>query len=106
MRIKYPTLDNIVPILVSIITISIIGMTFTNYAICNFKLDKSLHFLYLVNAFGKDKKPPSKCDDNTSQSAQTLMALLATIIALKADLRKKDEQPTSLPPSSQEQTEV
>jgi len=91
MRIKYPTLDNIVPILVSVITVSIIGMTFTNYAICNFKIDKSLHFLYLVNGFGKDKKPPSKCDDNTSQSAQTLMGLLATIIALKADLRKKDE---------------
>lgn len=106
MKLKYPTLDNIVPILVSVITLSIIGMTFTNYAICNFKLDKSLHFLYLVNAFSLDKKPPSKCDDNTSQSTQTLMALLATIIALKADLRKKDEQTTSSQSSSQGQREV
>jgi len=91
-KIKFPTLDNIVPVLVSVIAVSIIGMTFTNYAICNFKVDKSLHFLYLVNGFGKDKKPPSKCDDNTSQSIQTLMGLLATIIALKADLRKKEDQ--------------
>ena len=95
MKFKYPTLDNIVPILVSVITVSIIGMTFTNYAICNFKLDKSLHFLYLVNAFGPDKRPPSKCDDNTSQSAQTLMALLATIIAHKAHLRKKEDKTDS-----------
>jgi hypothetical protein len=106
MKLKYPTLDNIVPLLVGIIATSIIGMTFVNYAICNFKVNQSLHFLYLVNGFGKDKKPPSKCDDNTSQSIQTLMALLATIIALKADLRKKDEQTTSSQSSSQGQTEV
>jgi hypothetical protein len=50
----------------------------------------SLHYLYLVKAFSSSgEKPPSKCDDNTSESIQTLMSLLATIIALKADLRKK-----------------
>lgn len=90
-NIKFPTLDNIVPLLVAFVAASIVGMTFMNYAICNFKVIQSLHYLYLVNGFGKDKKPPSKCDDNTSQSIQTLMSLLATIIALKADLRKKDE---------------
>ena len=53
---------------------------------------KSLHYLYLVNAFNKsDAKPPSKCDDNTSESIQVLMSLLATIIALKADLKRKPE---------------
>ena len=92
MKFKFPTLDNIVPILVSVIAISIIGMTFTNYAICNFKVDKSLHYLYLVKGFSEERKPPSKCDDNTSQSIQTLMGLLATIIALKADLRKKEDE--------------
>lgn len=90
-NIKFPTLDNIVPLLVAFVAASIVGMTFMNYAICNFKVVQSLHYLYLVNGFGKDKKPPSKCDDNTSQSIQTLMSLLATIIALKADLRKKEE---------------
>jgi hypothetical protein len=49
--------------------------------------------LYLVKAFSlSGEKPPSKCDDNTSESIQTLMSLLATIIALKADLRKKPEK--------------
>jgi hypothetical protein len=91
MKIRYPTLDNIVPLLVAFVTASIVGMTFINYSICNFKVVQSLHFLYLADGFSKDKKPPSKCDDNTSQSIQTLMSLLATIIALKADLRKKDE---------------
>jgi len=88
---RYPTLDNIVPLLVTFVAASIVGMTFMNYAICNFKVDKSLHYLYLVKAFSLDRKPPSKCDDNTSQSIQTLMSLLATIIALKADIKKKPE---------------
>lgn len=92
MRFKYPTLDNIVPILVAFVAASIVGMTFTNYVICNFKVMSSLHYLYLVKAFSSSgEKPPSKCDDNTSESIQTLMSLLATIIALKADLRKKPE---------------
>jgi hypothetical protein len=90
MKLKYPTLDNIVPLLVAFVAASIVGMTFMNYAICNFKLPQSIHFIYMVGGFG-NKKPPSKCDDNTSQSIQTLMSLLATIIALKADLRKKPE---------------
>ena len=92
MRFKYPTLDNIVPALVAFVAESIVGMTFTNYVICNFKVMSSLHYLYLVKAFSSSgEKPPSKCDDNTSESIQTLMSLLATIIALKADLRKKPE---------------
>jgi len=94
-KIKYPTLDNIVPLLVTFVAASIVGMTFMNYAICNFKVDKSLHYLYLVKAFSADRRPPSKCDDNTSQSIQTLMSLLATIIALKADLRRKDDSNNS-----------
>lgn len=89
-KIRFPTLDEMVPLLVAFVAASIVGMTFVNYAICNFKLPQSIHFLYMVGGFG-DKKPPSKCDDNTSQSIQTLMSLLATIIALKADLRKKDD---------------
>lgn len=91
---KMISLDTIVPLLITAVTVSIISMTFMNYKICNFKVVESLHYLHLVNGFGKDKKPPSKCDDNTSQSIQTLMSLLATIIALKTDLRpkKKDEE--------------
>jgi len=93
MKFKYPTLDNIVPALVAFVAASIVGMTFTNYVICNFKVMSSLHYLYLVKAFSlSGEKPPSKCDDNTSESIQTLMSLLATIIALKADLRKKPEK--------------
>lgn len=92
MKFKFPTLDNIVPLLVAFVSAAIVGMTFTNYAICNFKIMTSLHYLYLVKAFDQSGgKPPSKCDDNTSQSIQTLMGLLATIIALKADLKKKKE---------------
>ena len=46
-----------------------------------------------VKAFDKSgAKPPSKCDDNTSESIQVLMSLLATIIALKANLNKKSEE--------------
>lgn len=91
---KMISLDTIVPLLITAVTVSIISMTFMNYKICNFKVVESLHYLHLVGGFGKDKKPPSKCDDNTSESIQTLMSLLATIIALKADLRskKKDEE--------------
>jgi hypothetical protein len=93
MKFKYPTLDNIVPVLVAFVSASIVGMTFTNYVICNFKVMSSLHYLYLVKAFNQSgARPPSKCDDNTSQSVQTLMSLLATIIALKADLKKKPEE--------------
>ena len=99
MKLKYPTLDNIVPALVAFVAASIVGMTFTNYVICNFKVMRSLHYLYLVKAFSQSgEKPPSKCDDNTSESIQTLMSLLATIIALKADLRKKPEDKESTDP--------
>jgi hypothetical protein len=92
MKFKYPTLDNIVPMLVAFVATAIVGMTFTNYVICNFKVMTSLHYLYLVKAFTQSgAKPPSKCDDNTSESVQTLMSLLATIIALKADLKRKPE---------------
>jgi hypothetical protein len=92
MKFKFPTLDNIVPLLVAFVATSIVAMTFTNYVICNFKVMTSLHYLYLVKAFNQTgAKPPSKCDDNTSESIQTLMSLLATIIALKADLKKKKE---------------
>jgi len=92
MKFKYPTLDNIVPMMVSFVATAIVGMTFTNYVICNFKVMSSLHYLYLVKAFDKSgAKPPSKCDDNTSESIQVLMSLLATIIALKADLKRKPE---------------
>ncbi len=92
MKFKFPTLDNIVPLLVAFVATSIVAMTFTNYVICNFKVMTSLHYLYLVKAYNQTgAKPPSKCDDNTSESVQTLMSLLATIIALKADLKKKKE---------------
>ena len=99
---KFPTLDEMVPLLVAFVAASIVGMTFINYAICNFKMPQSIHFIYMVGGFGKEKKPPSKCDDNTSQSIQTLMSLLATIIALKADLRKKDD---TINPGQKERTE-
>ena len=93
MKLKYPTLDNIVPVMVAFVAAAIVGMTFTNYIICNFKVMTSLHYLYLVKAFDKSgAKPPSKCDDNTSESIQVLMSLLATIIALKANLNKKPEE--------------
>jgi hypothetical protein len=94
MKFKYPTLDNIVPILVAFVAASIVGMTFTNFVICNFKITYSIQYLYLIKAFDRNgaTKPPSKCDDNTSESIQTLMSLLATIIALKADLKKKPEE--------------
>lgn len=93
MKFKFPTLDNIVPLLVAFVAASIVGMTFTNYIICNFKVMSSLHYLYLVKAFNQSgAKPPSKCDDNTSESIQTLMSLLATIIALKANLKKNSEE--------------
>ena len=92
MKFKYPTLDNIVPMMVAFVATAIVGMTFTNYVICNFKVMTSLHYLYLVKAFNQSgAKPPSKCDDNTSESIQVLMSLLATIIALKADLKRKPE---------------
>ena len=93
MKFKFPTLDNIVPLLIAFVATSIVGMTFTNYVICNFKVMTSLHYLYLVKAFNQTgAKPPSKCDDNTSESIQTLMSLLATIIALKANLKKNSEE--------------
>ena len=93
MKFKFPTLDNIVPLLIAFVAASIVGMTFTNYVICNFKVMTSLHYLYLVKAFNQTgAKPPSKCDDNTSESIQTLMSLLATIIALKANLKKNSEE--------------
>ena len=101
MKLKYPTLDNIVPALVAFVAASIVGMTFTNYVICNFKVMTSLHYLYLVKAFSQSgEKPPSKCDDNTSESIQTLMSLLATIIALKADLKKRPEKDEEVNPTS------
>lgn len=101
MKLKYPTLDNIVPALVAFVAASIVGMTFTNYVICNFKVMTSLHYLYLVKAFNQSgAKPPSKCDDNTSESIQTLMSLLATIIALKADLKKRPEKDEEVDPTS------
>ena len=96
---KMISLDTIVPLLITAVTVSIISMTFMNYKICNFKVVESLHYLHLVGGFGKDKKPPSKCDDNTSESIQTLMSLLATIIALKADLRKKPEKNEEVNPT-------
>lgn len=89
---KLISLDTIVPLLIVGVTASIISMTFMNYKICNFKVVESLHYLHLVGGFGKGKQPPSKCDDNTSESIQTLMSLLATIIALKADLRTKKDK--------------
>lgn len=90
--LKLVSLDTIVPLLIVAVTTSIVSMTFMNYKICNFKVVESLHYLHLVGGFGKGKQPPSKCDDNTSESIQTLMSLLATIIALKADLRPKKDK--------------
>ena len=90
MKLKYPSLDNVVPFLVILVSSSIIGMTFLNYAICNFRWPLSIHYQAAVQGVKKEAVS-SKCDETTSQSVQTLMALLATIIALKADLRKKEE---------------
>jgi hypothetical protein len=39
-----------------------------------------------VNGLSKDKMPPSKCDDTNSKSVETLVGLLATLIALKTKL--------------------
>jgi hypothetical protein len=39
-----------------------------------------------VNGLSKDRTPPSKCDDTNSKSVETLVGLLATLIALKTKL--------------------
>jgi len=83
---KKSNLDKVISWLLGIVVSAIIGMVFFNYAVCNFKHPLNLQYLYTVNGSSKDKMPPSKCDDTNSKSIETLVGLLATLIALKTKL--------------------
>ena len=83
---KKSQLDKVISWLLGIVVSAIIGMVFFNYAVCNFKHPLNLQYLYTVNGLSKDKMPPSKCDDTNSKSIETLVGLLATLIALKTKL--------------------
>lgn len=83
---KKSHLDKVISWLLGIVVSSIIGMVFFNYAVCNFKHPLNMQYLYAIDALSKDKTPPSKCDDTNSKSIETLVGLLATLIALKTKL--------------------
>lgn len=83
---KKSHLDIVISWLLGVVVSAIIGMVFFNYAVCNFKHPLNIQYLYTVNALSKDKTPPSKCDDTNSKSIETLVGLLATLIALKTKL--------------------
>jgi hypothetical protein len=83
---KKSNLDKVISWLLGIVVGSIITLVFFNYAICNIKHPLNLQYLYTVNGLSKDKVPPSKCDDTNSKSIETLVGLLATLIALKTRL--------------------
>ena len=83
---KKSNLDKVISWLLGIVVSAIITMVFFNYAVCNFKHPLNIQYLYTVNALSKDKTPPSKCDETNSKSIETLVGLLATLIALKTKL--------------------
>jgi len=83
---KKSPLDKVISILLGAVVSAIIAMVFFNYLVCNIKHPLNLQYLYTVNGLSKDKMPPSKCDDTNSKSVETLVGLLATLIALKTKL--------------------
>lgn len=83
---KKSPLDKVISILLGVVVSAIISMVFFNYLVCNIKHPLNLQYLYTVNGLSKDKTPPSKCDDTNSKSIETLVGLLATLIALKTKL--------------------
>lgn len=83
---KKSQLDKVISWLLGIIVSSIITLVFFNYAICNIKHPLNMQYLYTVNGLSKNKTPPSKCDDSNSKSVETLIGLLATLIALKTKI--------------------
>jgi hypothetical protein len=83
---KKSPLDKVISILLGAVVSAVITMVFFNYLVCNIKHPLNLQYLYTVNGLSKDKMPPSKCDDTNSKSVETLVGLLATLIALKTRL--------------------
>lgn len=83
---KKSNLDKVISWLLGIVVGSIITLVFFNYAVCNIKHPLNIQYLYTVNGLSKNKNPPSKCDDANSKSIETLVGLLATLIALKTRL--------------------
>jgi hypothetical protein len=83
---KKSPLDKVISILLGAVVSAIIAMVFFNYLVCNIKHPLNLQYLYTVNGLSKDRTPPSKCDDTNSKSVETLVGLLATLIALKTKL--------------------
>lgn len=83
---KKSPLDKVISWLLGAVVTSIITMVFFNYLVCNIKHPLNLQYLYTVNGLSKDKTPPSKCDETNSKSVETLVGLLATLIALKTKL--------------------
>ena len=83
---KKSPLDKVISILLGAVVSAIITLVFFNYLVCNIKHPLNLQYLYTVNGLSKDKMPPSKCDDTNSKSVETLVGLLATLIALKTRL--------------------
>lgn len=83
---KKSALDKVISWLLGAVVTAIISMVFFNYLVCNVKHPLNLQYLYTVNGLSKDKTPPSKCDDTNSKSIETLVGLLATLIALKTKL--------------------
>jgi hypothetical protein len=83
---KKSHLDTVISWLLGAVVTAIISMVFFNYAVCNIKHPLNLQYLYTVNGLSKNRTPPSKCDDTNSKSIETLVGLLATLIALKTKL--------------------
>lgn len=83
---KKSNLDTVISWLLGSVVTAIITLVFFNYAICNVKHPLNIQYLYTVNGLSKDRVPPSKCDDSNSKSVETLVGLLATLIALKTRL--------------------
>jgi len=83
---KKSPLEKVISILLGAVVSAIITLVFFNYLVCNIKHPLNLQYLYTVNGLSKDRTPPSKCDDTNSKSVETLVGLLATLIALKTKL--------------------
>jgi len=83
---KKSPLDKVISWLLGAVVTAIISMVFLNYLMCNVKHPLNMQYLYTVSGLSKDKTPPSKCDETNSKSVETLVGLLATLIALKTKL--------------------
>lgn len=83
---KKSSLDKVISILLGAVVTAIISLVFFNYLVCNVKHPLNIQYLYTVNGLSKNHVPPSKCDDTNSKSIETLVGLLATLIALKTKL--------------------